>query len=141
MITTIPVGLGARAYDVVVGTGLIDRAGEHIAPLLKRKRVAIVTDTNVGEHHGAVGAGDVAGEVDDGDTVERRRARAGRHDRVRYVATAATISSRWNSASPYCVSRALARLKYMCRSYSQVNPMPPWTCSEAAGTRQPASDA
>ena len=52
MITTIPVGLGARAYDVVVGTGLIDRAGEHIAPLLKRKRVAVVTDTNVGEHHG-----------------------------------------------------------------------------------------
>lgn len=52
MITTIPVGLGARAYDVVVGTGLIDRAGERIAPLLKRKRVAIVTDTTVGEHHG-----------------------------------------------------------------------------------------
>ncbi|WP_029907135.1 3-dehydroquinate synthase [Caulobacter sp. UNC358MFTsu5.1] len=52
MITTIPVGLGARAYDVVVGTGLIDRAGERIAPLLKRKRVAIVTDTIVGEHHG-----------------------------------------------------------------------------------------
>jgi len=52
VITTIPVGLGARAYDVVVGTGLIDRAGERIAPLLKRKRVAIVTDTIVGEHHG-----------------------------------------------------------------------------------------
>jgi 3-dehydroquinate synthase len=52
VIQIIPVGLGARAYDVVVGTGLIDRAGEHIAPLLKRKRVAIVTDTIVGEHHG-----------------------------------------------------------------------------------------
>ena len=52
MIQIIPVGLGARAYDVVVGTGLIDKAGEHIAPLLKRKRVAIVTDTIVGEHHG-----------------------------------------------------------------------------------------
>ncbi|EJL34787.1 3-dehydroquinate synthase [Caulobacter sp. AP07] len=52
MIQIIPVGLGARAYDVVVGTGLIDRAGEHIAPLLKRKRVAIVSDTNVGDHHG-----------------------------------------------------------------------------------------
>ena len=52
MIQIIPVGLGARAYDVVVGTGLIDRAGERIAPLLKRKRVAIVTDTIVGEHHG-----------------------------------------------------------------------------------------
>ncbi|MBO9708570.1 MAG: 3-dehydroquinate synthase [Caulobacter sp.] len=52
MIRTIPVGLGARAYDVVIGTGLVDRAGEHIAPLLKRKRVAVVSDTNVGEHHG-----------------------------------------------------------------------------------------
>ena len=52
MIQIIPVGLGARAYDVVVGTGLIDRAGERIAPLLKRQRVAIVTDTIVGEHHG-----------------------------------------------------------------------------------------
>ena len=52
MIRNIPVGLGARAYDVVVGPGLIDRAGERIAPLLKTKRTAIVTDSNVGEHHG-----------------------------------------------------------------------------------------
>jgi 3-dehydroquinate synthase len=52
VIQIIPVGLGARAYDVVVGTGLIDRAGERIAPLLKNQRVAIVTDTIVGEHHG-----------------------------------------------------------------------------------------
>jgi 3-dehydroquinate synthase len=49
---SIPVGLGARAYDVVVGPGLIDRAGEHVAPLLKNRRTAVVTDTNVGEHHG-----------------------------------------------------------------------------------------
>ena len=53
MIRTVPVGLGERAYDVVIGPGLIDRAGERIAPVLgKRKRVAIVTDTIVGEHHG-----------------------------------------------------------------------------------------
>jgi 3-dehydroquinate synthase len=52
LIQTIPVGLGARAYDVVVGTGLIDTAGQRIAPFLKRRRVAIVTDTIVGEHHG-----------------------------------------------------------------------------------------
>ena len=52
MIRTIPVGLGARAYDVVIGTGLIDRAGERIAPLLKRGRTVIVADTTVGEHHG-----------------------------------------------------------------------------------------
>ncbi|WP_425997476.1 3-dehydroquinate synthase [Caulobacter sp. DWR1-3-2b1] len=52
MIRTVPVGLGDRAYDVVIGTGLIDRAGERIAPLLKHKRTAIVTDSIVGEHHG-----------------------------------------------------------------------------------------
>ena len=52
MIRTVAVGLGDRAYDVMIGTGLIDQAGEHIAPLLKRKRTAIITDTIVGEHHG-----------------------------------------------------------------------------------------
>ena len=58
MIRTVSVGLGDRAYDVVIGPGLIDKAGERIAPVLgrsglgKRKRVAIVTDANVGEHHG-----------------------------------------------------------------------------------------
>jgi 3-dehydroquinate synthase len=53
MIRTVSVGLGDRAYDVVIGPGLIDKAGERIVPVLgKRKRVAIVTDSNVGEHHG-----------------------------------------------------------------------------------------
>jgi len=52
LIRTIPVALAGRAYDVVVGPGLIDRAGDRIAPLLKTKRTAIVTDSNVGEHHG-----------------------------------------------------------------------------------------
>jgi 3-dehydroquinate synthase len=52
MSRSIPVGLGARAYEVVVGSGLIDRAGKHIAPLLKRPRTAVITDTNVSDHHG-----------------------------------------------------------------------------------------
>lgn len=52
MTRTIPVGLGSRAYNVLVGPGLIDRAGDHIAPLLRNRRTAIVTDSNVGEHHG-----------------------------------------------------------------------------------------
>ena len=52
MIRTLPVGLGDRAYDVVVGPGLIDRAGDFIAPLLKNRRTVIVTDSHVGEHHG-----------------------------------------------------------------------------------------
>ena len=50
---TIVVGLGARAYEVRVGPRLIDGAGEAIAPLLKRRRSAIVSDRTVWDLHGA----------------------------------------------------------------------------------------
>ena len=48
---TVPVPLGARAYDVRIGAGLIGRAGAEIAPLLRRPRVAIVTDETVAALH------------------------------------------------------------------------------------------
>ncbi|MDP5305966.1 3-dehydroquinate synthase [Paracoccus spongiarum] len=48
---TVHVPLGARAYDVRIGVGLIDRAGAEIAPLLARPRVAIVTDSRVAPLH------------------------------------------------------------------------------------------
>lgn len=48
---TVHVSLGDRAYDVLVGTGLVEAAGELIAPLLTRPRVAIVTDETVAQHH------------------------------------------------------------------------------------------
>ncbi|HEX6957549.1 MAG TPA: 3-dehydroquinate synthase [Ferrovibrio sp.] len=41
------VALGDRAYDILVDTGLIQKAGEHIAPLLRRPFAVIVTDENV----------------------------------------------------------------------------------------------
>ncbi len=50
-IQTVPVALGARSYQVRIGEGLIDRAGTEIAPLLKRKRVAIVTENRVAPLH------------------------------------------------------------------------------------------
>ena len=53
MIRTVSVGLEARSYDVLIGEGLIDRAGELIAPLLKRNRIAIVADETVMGLHGA----------------------------------------------------------------------------------------
>ena len=49
---TVHVGLGDRAYEVLIGPGLIDGAGALVAPLLKRKRVAVVTDSVVGDYHG-----------------------------------------------------------------------------------------
>ena len=51
MIETVHVPLGERAYDVRIGEGLLGRAGVEIAPLLRRPKVAIVTDKNVAAAH------------------------------------------------------------------------------------------
>ncbi len=51
MTNIVPVDLGERSYQVRIGPGLIDRAGAEIAPLLRRKRVAIVTDESVAGLH------------------------------------------------------------------------------------------
>ncbi|MDP1875475.1 3-dehydroquinate synthase [Phenylobacterium sp.] len=50
---TVNVGLGARAYEVRIGSGLIAEAGRHIRPLLKRGRTAIISDETVWRLHGA----------------------------------------------------------------------------------------
>ncbi len=51
MTEVVHVDLGERAYDVHVGPGLVAQAGEMIAPLLRRPKVAIVTDENVAKLH------------------------------------------------------------------------------------------
>ena len=43
----VTVALGDRAYDIHVGRGLLARAGELCSPVLKQRRVFIVTDSNV----------------------------------------------------------------------------------------------
>ena len=48
---TIRVGLGERSYDVIVGPGVLARAGDLTRPLLKRARVAVVTDATVAGLH------------------------------------------------------------------------------------------
>lgn len=48
---TVRVELGERSYDVLVGSGLIARAGELCLPLLRRSRCAIVTDETVAGFH------------------------------------------------------------------------------------------
>lgn len=45
------VELGARSYDVQVGTGLLSRAGELISPYLRRAKVAIISDATVASCH------------------------------------------------------------------------------------------
>jgi 3-dehydroquinate synthase len=42
------VPLGERAYDILIGPGLIARAGAEIAGRLKGRRAAVITDENVG---------------------------------------------------------------------------------------------
>jgi 3-dehydroquinate synthase len=53
MSRSVPVGLGARAYDVVIGPGLLAEAGRRIAPLARRQRLAVVSDETVWGLHGA----------------------------------------------------------------------------------------
>lgn len=48
---TVRVELGARAYDVEIAPDLLDTAGERIAPLLRRPRVAVLTDETVAALH------------------------------------------------------------------------------------------
>ncbi len=48
---TVDVHLGDRSYTIHIGTGLLAQAGEMIAPMLRRKRVAVVTDENVAALH------------------------------------------------------------------------------------------
>jgi 3-dehydroquinate synthase len=50
-VDVVSVALGARSYEVRIGPGLIDRAGAEVLPLLRRRKVAVVTDSTVGPLH------------------------------------------------------------------------------------------
>jgi 3-dehydroquinate synthase len=45
------VDLGARGYDIQVGSGVLARAGALMAPVLRRRRVFVITDRTVAELH------------------------------------------------------------------------------------------
>jgi 3-dehydroquinate synthase len=51
MTITVPVALGARSYDVLIGPGLAARAASLVAERFPSARVAIVSDDNVAQHH------------------------------------------------------------------------------------------
>ncbi|SMY07502.1 3-dehydroquinate synthase [Flavimaricola marinus] len=48
---SVRVDLPGREYDILIGNGLLSEADKHIAPLLRRKRVAIVTESTVAGLH------------------------------------------------------------------------------------------
>ncbi len=52
MSRTVRVALEGRAYDVMIGPGLIEAAGAHIAPLLRRPFAPVVMDETVAGLHG-----------------------------------------------------------------------------------------
>ena len=52
MSRSVPVGLGERAYEVLIGPGLLAGAGARIAPLTRRGRLAVVSDETVWGLHG-----------------------------------------------------------------------------------------
>ncbi|TMM54460.1 3-dehydroquinate synthase [Sulfitobacter sabulilitoris] len=51
MTETVHVDLPGRAYDIHIGPGLLARAGALVGPLLRRPRVAVLTDETVGALH------------------------------------------------------------------------------------------
>jgi 3-dehydroquinate synthase len=51
VIDVVNVDLGSRSYDIKIGGGLVARAGELIAPVLKQKRAVVVTDAHVARWH------------------------------------------------------------------------------------------
>ncbi len=48
---TVPVALGDRSYDILIGDGLLGTLGDLVAPVLRQKRVTIITDSNVAKLH------------------------------------------------------------------------------------------
>ncbi|MGE0420674.1 MAG: 3-dehydroquinate synthase [Reyranellaceae bacterium] len=47
----VPVALGDRAYDILIGPDLVARAGEHCAPHIPKRRAIVVTDDAVAGVH------------------------------------------------------------------------------------------
>jgi 3-dehydroquinate synthase len=45
--TKVPVALGSRSYDVTIEDGLLDRAGELLAPFARGNKLIVITDENV----------------------------------------------------------------------------------------------
>lgn len=50
--TAVTVDLGNRSYDILIGEKLIETISKQLSPVLKQKRVFIVTEETVHAHHG-----------------------------------------------------------------------------------------
>ena len=62
----VSVALGERSYDILIGHGLLERAGAHLAAHLKRLRVFVVTERTVAAAQGArLSAGLAAARIEE----------------------------------------------------------------------------
>ena len=68
-IETVSLPLGERAYDIIIGEGLLDEAGARIAPLLPRPRAVVVTDAHVAAAQGERLAASLRGAGLDVETI------------------------------------------------------------------------
>jgi len=64
-IEKVEVTLGERSYDILIGAGLLEKAGDFLLPVLKRPSVVVVTDENVTAAQGerlkaGLGAADIS---------------------------------------------------------------------------------
>ncbi len=50
MIRTVPVALGSRSYDVMIGHGVLNDAAAHLVPFARGGRWIVVTEENVAKH-------------------------------------------------------------------------------------------
>ncbi|MEH6525836.1 MAG: 3-dehydroquinate synthase [Sneathiella sp.] len=50
-VSRVPVSLGERSYEIVIGDDLLSQAGTYLKPILRSSRVAILTDENVAPLH------------------------------------------------------------------------------------------
>lgn len=48
---TVRVELGERAYDIVIGHGLIEAAGAHLSAVIRRPRTVVIADSTVAGHY------------------------------------------------------------------------------------------
>ncbi len=53
LLTVVPVNLGERSYDIIIGRGLLAKAGEYLHRLGKYSRIAVVSEERVWQEHGA----------------------------------------------------------------------------------------
>ena len=61
MTLAVPVAVAGKPYDVLIGRGLLDQAGQILRPMLKQPRLAVVMDATVSGLHGARLAASLAG--------------------------------------------------------------------------------